>query len=82
MLLDQSQAATFWNGVREQTDPYFANDPPLWQDDKTFGCVGALDDFQFPAPDQSDRGCRRLPLITAVGEDLVDEVVDLVLGKA
>jgi glycolate oxidase FAD binding subunit len=30
-LLDESAAASFWHGVREQTHPYFASARPLWR---------------------------------------------------
>ncbi len=30
-LVDEPQAADFWNGIREQTDPFFAGDAPLWR---------------------------------------------------
>lgn len=46
-------------------------DPALRQDDKTFGGVGALDDFQFPGPDPG--GGRCLALVGALGKDLLDE---------
>src|SRR4051794_23751114 len=49
------------------------NDPSLRQDDKTLGCIRALDDFQFPASDQGDGSRGRLALVAAVGEDLLDE---------
>src|SRR3954447_10372816 len=49
------------------------NDPSLRQDDKTLGCIRALDDFQFPVSDQGDGGRGRLTLVAAVGKDLPDE---------
>jgi glycolate oxidase FAD binding subunit len=30
-LADAAQAERFWTGVREQTDPFFGNDAPLWR---------------------------------------------------
>ena len=30
-LVDDPQAAEFWRGIREQTDPFFAGDAPLWR---------------------------------------------------
>jgi glycolate oxidase FAD binding subunit len=29
--MDDAQAASFWTGLREQRDPYFAGDAPLWR---------------------------------------------------
>jgi glycolate oxidase FAD binding subunit len=29
--VDPARAAAFWNGIREQTDPFFAGDEPLWR---------------------------------------------------
>ena len=29
--LEPAAAETFWTGIREQTDPYFAGDTPLWR---------------------------------------------------
>ncbi len=29
--VEQEQAARFWSGIREHTDPYFAGDAPLWR---------------------------------------------------
>jgi glycolate oxidase FAD binding subunit len=29
--LEAAQAARFWSGIREQSDPYFAGDAPLWR---------------------------------------------------
>jgi glycolate oxidase FAD binding subunit len=29
--VDDGQAARFWTGIREQTDPFFAADEPLWR---------------------------------------------------
>ncbi len=29
--VDDAQATRFWSGVREQTDPYFADDAPCWR---------------------------------------------------
>jgi glycolate oxidase FAD binding subunit len=30
-VVDPAQAAQFWTGIREQTDPFFAGDSPLWR---------------------------------------------------
>jgi glycolate oxidase FAD binding subunit len=30
-VVDPAQAAQFWAGIREQTDPFFAGDSPLWR---------------------------------------------------
>ena len=30
-VVDPAQAAQFWSGIREQTDPFFAGDSPLWR---------------------------------------------------
>ncbi len=30
-LVDAAQGERFWTGVREQTDPFFRNDAPLWR---------------------------------------------------
>src|SRR5713226_4377706 len=30
-LLDAAQAERFWAGIREQADPFFGNDAPLWR---------------------------------------------------
>jgi glycolate oxidase FAD binding subunit len=30
-LVDSAQAAAFWTGIREQTDPFFRGDVPLWR---------------------------------------------------
>ncbi len=29
--MDDNRAATFWTGVRDQTDPFFSGDAPLWR---------------------------------------------------
>jgi len=29
--IEDEQARRFWNGIREQTDPFFRNDAPLWR---------------------------------------------------
>ncbi|MBI3374691.1 MAG: glycolate oxidase subunit GlcE [Betaproteobacteria bacterium] len=29
--VDEAQATGFWRGIREQTDPFFAGDAPLWR---------------------------------------------------
>ena len=29
--MDQAQAQEFWSGIREQTDPFFDDDEPLWR---------------------------------------------------
>ncbi|HSD43745.1 MAG TPA: glycolate oxidase subunit GlcE [Burkholderiales bacterium] len=29
--VDPARAGPFWNGIREQTDPFFAGDEPLWR---------------------------------------------------
>jgi len=29
--IEEEQARRFWNGIREQTDPFFRNDAPLWR---------------------------------------------------
>jgi glycolate oxidase FAD binding subunit len=29
--VDPERAGAFWNGIREQTDPFFAGDEPLWR---------------------------------------------------
>src|SRR6185503_10338609 len=30
-VVDPAQAGRFWAGIREQTDPFFAGDAPLWR---------------------------------------------------
>jgi glycolate oxidase FAD binding subunit len=30
-VIDDAQAAAFWQGIREQTDPFFAGTAPLWR---------------------------------------------------
>jgi glycolate oxidase FAD binding subunit len=30
-LVDSAQGERFWTGIREQTDPFFGNDAPLWR---------------------------------------------------
>ncbi len=30
-LVDPDRAASFWTGIREQTDPFFGGDEPLWR---------------------------------------------------
>src|SRR5467141_1563171 len=31
VLVDPAQGERFWTGIREQTDPFFRNDAPLWR---------------------------------------------------